>query len=68
MPIQRLQNRVAAGYFQRFQNTELCSVGIGAEPQQAENAQIRRGGNERFSHMARHMHCLLLLYQIWYNE
>ena len=29
--------------------------------QQAENAQIRRGGNERFSHMARHMHCLRLV-------
>ena len=35
--------------------------------QQAENAQIRWGGNARFSHMARHKHCLLLLYQIWYK-
>ena len=31
--------------------------------QQAENAQIRRSGNARFSHMARHKHCLRLLSQ-----
>lgn len=36
-------------------------TGFGAVPQQAENAQIRRSGNERFSHMARHTHCLRLL-------
>ncbi len=51
--------------------------------QQAGNAQICRSRNERFSHMARHMHCLRLLsqqglwaqmhclpvlYQIWYKS
>ena len=46
----------------------FCSPGFGAEPQQAENTHIRRGGNERFSHMARHRHCLRLLHQIWYNS
>lgn len=47
--------------------TISCSPGIGAEPQQAENAQIRRSGNARFSHMVRHKHCLRLLHQIWHN-
>ena len=35
-----LQNRVAAGIFQRFQNTNLCSAGIGAAPQQAEGGPL----------------------------
>lgn len=63
--------------------TISCSPGIGAGPQQTENAQIRRSGNAHFSHMARHkhclrlvsrqglwphMHCLPLLYQIWYKS
>ena len=34
--------------------TISCSPGIGAGPQQTENAQIRRSGNAHFSHMARH--------------
>jgi hypothetical protein len=43
-----LQNRVAAGFFQRFQDTELCSAGIGTEPQQAENPHFHFRRNEGF--------------------
>lgn len=35
-----LQNRVADGIFQHFQNTNQCSARIGAEPQQAEIAHF----------------------------
>lgn len=56
-----LQNRVAAGFFQRFQNTILCSAGIGAEPQQAETPHFHFRRNEGFSPMARHRHCLHLV-------
>ena len=45
---QRLQNRVAAAFLQRFQNTNLCSPGIGAAPQQAETRHFRGGGNTWF--------------------
>ena len=45
---QRLQNRVAAAFLQRFQNTNLCSPGIGAAPQQAETMYFRDGGNTWF--------------------
>ena len=41
-----LQNRAAAGIFQRFQNTELCSAGIGAVPQQAETPHFHFRRNE----------------------
>ena len=47
-PFSDLQNRVAAGFFQRFQDTELCSAGIGAEPQQAETRHFRQSGNAWF--------------------
>ena len=47
-PFSDLQNRVAAGFFQRFQDTELCSAGIGAEPQQAETPHFHFRGNEGF--------------------
>ena len=36
--------------------------------QQAENAQIHRGGSERFSHMARHKHCLPVVERNTYND
>ena len=58
---QRLQNRVAAAFLQRFQNTNLCSPGIGAAPQQAETRHFRNDGNVWFSHLYIQMHCLLLL-------
>ena len=45
---QRLQNRVAAAFLQRFQNTNLCSPGIGAAPQQAETRYFRNIGNAWF--------------------
>lgn len=62
-PISDLHNRVAAGVFQRFQNTMLCSAGIGAAPQQAEIAHFHISRNGRFGAYVLHMHCLLLLYQ-----
>ena len=46
-----LQNRVAAGIFQRFQNTNQCSAGIGAAPQQAESPHFHLRRNEDFSHL-----------------
>lgn len=66
-PISDLHNRVAAGVFQRFQNTILCSAGIGAAPQQAEIAHFHISRNGRFWAYVLHMHCLPVLYQIWYN-
>ena len=36
------KNRAAAGFIQRFQNTAMCSTGLGAEPQQAETHSFRR--------------------------
>ena len=75
----QLRSRCPEG---RVTQNNSCSPGFGAEPQQAENAQLRRGGSARFSHMARHrhclrllsqqglwphMHCLPILYQIWLN-
>ena len=61
-PISDLHNRVAAGVFQRFQNTILCSAGIGAAPQQAEIAHFHISRNGRFWAYVLHMHCLLVLY------
>lgn len=43
------QNRAAAGIFQRFQNTDLCSAGLGAAPQQAEIPHFHFRRNEGFS-------------------
>ena len=57
----QLRSRCPEG---RVTQNNSCSPGFGAEPQQAENAQLRRGGSARFSHMARHRHCLRLLPQI----
>ena len=57
-PISDLHNRVAAGVFQRFQNTMLCSAGIGAAPQQAEIAHFHISRNGRFGAYVLHMHCL----------
>ena len=45
---QRLQKRAADAVLQRFQNTDLCSPGIGAAPQQAETMYFRDGGNTWF--------------------
>lgn len=59
-PISDLHNRVAAGVFQRFQNTILCSAGIGAAPQQAEIAHFHISRNGRFWAYVLHMHCLPL--------
>lgn len=59
-----LQNRVAAGVMQRFKNTMLCSTGIGATPQRAENPHFYDSRNEGFSRLWPQRHCLLLLYQI----
>ena len=53
-----LQNRVAAGIFQRFQNTNQCSAGLGAAPQQAEGAHFHRSGKEPLCAYVLHMHCL----------
>ena len=41
----------------------LWFKGLGRFPNKLENAQICRSRNERFSHMARHKHCLRLLSQ-----
>ena len=60
----QLRSRCPEG---RVTQNNSCSPGFGAEPQQAENAQLRRGGSARFSHMALHRHCLPILYQIWLN-
>ena len=60
-----LQNRVAAGIFQRFQNTILCSAGIGAEPQQAETPHFHFRRNEGFSYSYIRMHCLRLVQQTY---
>ena len=60
-PISDLHNRVAAGVFQRFQNTMLCSAGIGAAPQQAEIAHFHISRNGRFGAYVLHMHCLLVV-------
>ena len=60
-PISDLHNRVAAGVFQRFQNTMLCSAGIGAAPQQAEIAHFHISRNGRFGAYVLHMHCLPLV-------
>ena len=49
--------------YSRFQETELYPVGIGAEPQQAENSHFHNDGNGSFRAYVKHMHCLLLLYQ-----
>ena len=62
-PISDLHNRVAAGVFQRFQNTMLCSAGIGAAPQQAEIAHFHISRNGRFWAYVLHMHCLPVLHQ-----
>lgn len=45
---QRLQNRVAAAFLQRFLSTNLCSPGLGAAPQQAETRYFRIIGNAWF--------------------
>ena len=63
-PISDLQNRVAAGVFQRFQNTMLCSAGIGAAPQQAESAHFHISRNGRFWAYVLHMHCLPVVSRI----
>ena len=55
---------LAAGVFQRFQNTMLCSAGIGAAPQQAEIAHFHISRNGRFWAYVLHMHCLLLVSRI----
>ena len=60
--IQRLQNRVAAAFLQRFQNTNLCSPGIGAAPQQAETKHFRGGGNAWFRI------CIYRCIACWYSE
>ena len=62
---QRLQNRVAAAFLQRFQNTNLCSPGIGAAPQQAETMYFKTVEMPGFSHLYIRMHCLLL-FQKWF--
>ena len=68
-PISDLHNRVAAGVFQRFQNTMLCSAGIGAAPQQAEIAHFHIGRNGRFWAYVLHMHCLpVYLNKIFLSE
>ena len=41
----------------------MYPVGIGAEPQQAENSHFHNDGNGSFRAYVKHMHCLLLLYQ-----
>ena len=62
---QRLQNRVAAAFLQRFQNTNLCSPGIGAAPQQAETMYFRDGGNTWFfAFVYIRMHCLPLMFRV----
>lgn len=57
-----MQYRVATAVLQRFQNTALCSPGIGAAPQQAENRHFRDGGNADFLHLYIRMHCLPLMF------
>ena len=41
----------------------MYPVGIGAEPQQAENSHFHNDGNGSFRAYVKHMYCLLLLYQ-----
>lgn len=55
------KNRAAAGFIQRFQNTAMCSTGLGAAPQQAENHSFRESGMDGFSHLYIQMHCLRVL-------
>jgi hypothetical protein len=62
--ISDLKNRVAAAFLQRFRDTELYPVGIGAEPQQAETPHFHFRRNEGISYSYIRMHCLLLLCQI----
>ena len=42
------KNRAAAGFIQRFQNTAMCSTGLGASPQQAEKPFVPRKRNGWF--------------------
>ena len=46
----------------------LCSLGLGAEPQQAENLRIRKAEIGGFSYVFKHMHCLPIVSGIPDNQ
>ena len=50
------------------QTDRLRLSGPGAEPQQAETRSFRGRGTGGFCASVLQMHCLLLLYQIWYKS